>query len=815
MKDHLSVNTAAQPFRRRPLAVALSVAAALAASTPLLVQAQQASQQATSASRALHNFTIPAQALSEALILFGQQSGLQVSASSELVEGKQARAVSGSLSAEQALGRLLGGSGLSFQVSGNMVSLRASDDAAVLPAMLVSGTAMASGSAERGYVSEVVSQVGPWQGRSLQDTPYSLSIASQELINNTLAGDMDQIYKMNPLVQASAPTTVTGLPYAVFRGFHNQKAVLDGIKLSSYATGITMEEVEQVEILSGLSGFMYGAGNVGGTTNFVLKRPTYEQLTNVRLGNYGNEQWFGHLDLGNKLDEQGRFAYRLNLAAQDGETGKQDQNVEKQLVSGALDWNVTEDLLLQFEAAHSTYRVDKFESRFYAYADASRAPLDHWIEPLDNDRTYTPDWAFLDTETDRGGVNLTYDINQIFTLRAAYLYKKDTTEERGNYPMYLADSGWVGGWNYYSAPADHISQGSYVYLDSHFRTGSVEHKLTTGFFGDWYEQRAYENGSNWGGNSPVYTNPEDLENYDVIPTIADLGRRYTPTKTSNRNLVIGDDVQFNEQWSALIGVNYATLTAYSYNADGSPSTPGYDKAAVTPSLSLIYKPFAQLTTYLSYVEALEPGTIVGGSYANAGDVLDPLISKQYEVGLKYSLNDSLLLTSALYRIEKANEFSDDGTPTGRYVQDGMQVHQGIELTLTGKVTDNLTLIGGGSLMDLGIEDSDDKALEGKKPNNTASRLAKLYAEYQIPGLPGLTLTGGAYYTGPVYKDVYNRQEIDSYLLYDAGVRYQTAINDTDLSFNLNLVNLTDEDYWASEYSLGVPRTLAFAVSAGF
>ncbi|MFV7791688.1 TonB-dependent receptor domain-containing protein, partial [Aliarcobacter lanthieri] len=74
----------------------------------------------------------------------------------------------------------------------------------------------------------------------------------------------------------------------------------------------------------------------------------------------------------------------------------------------------------------------------------------------------------------------------------------------------------------------------------------------------------------------------------------------------------------------------------------------YDKSEFTPTLSLMYKPFDYLTTYVTYIESLEQGIIVGTQFSNANEVLPPLVSKQYEVGLKYNLlDDKLLLTSAL------------------------------------------------------------------------------------------------------------------------------------------------------------------------
>ncbi|MFX4232119.1 TonB-dependent receptor domain-containing protein, partial [Aliarcobacter butzleri] len=89
-------------------------------------------------------------------------------------------------------------------------------------------------------------------------------------------------------------------------------------------------------------------------------------------------------------------------------------------------------------------------------------------------------------------------------------------------------------------------------------------------------------------------------------------------------------------------------------------------------------PFEDLTTYTTYIVSLEQGTIVGNIYENENEILDPYVSKQYEIGAKYSiLDDKLLLTSALFRIEKGNSYADNSTvatfgkPT--LSQDGEQI----------------------------------------------------------------------------------------------------------------------------------------------
>lgn len=90
--------------RGRALRAALMAAVALMAATEALAQG------------AVQRFNIPAQSLSGALNAFGRQSGLQITLAASASQGVNAKAVSGALTVEEALGRLLAGTGLSWRI---------------------------------------------------------------------------------------------------------------------------------------------------------------------------------------------------------------------------------------------------------------------------------------------------------------------------------------------------------------------------------------------------------------------------------------------------------------------------------------------------------------------------------------------------------------------------------------------------------------------------------------------------------------------------------------------------------------------------
>ena len=80
----------------------------------------------------VHHFAIDAQPLSEALIEFARQSGMQVNLDPALLAGVQSNSVSGQLSGVDALQQLLRGKGIDWRLEQNVLSFEARPDSANL-----------------------------------------------------------------------------------------------------------------------------------------------------------------------------------------------------------------------------------------------------------------------------------------------------------------------------------------------------------------------------------------------------------------------------------------------------------------------------------------------------------------------------------------------------------------------------------------------------------------------------------------------------------------------------------------------------------
>ncbi|WP_347888364.1 STN domain-containing protein [Nitrosomonas europaea] len=184
----------------------------LAITVPLLHAAAVEMAAAPPAADEIHTFNVPAGPLDAALDHFAHTAGVNLYYDAALLSGLQSKGLSGNYSIASALSRLLAGSGIEAAPQpGGGYSLRkvptagnSSSEAVVLPLMTVSATiASADGSTDQGYRSEKVSQVGPWQGRVLQNLPYAITVIPEELIDNLQAITPDQVFRIAPTTHLS------------------------------------------------------------------------------------------------------------------------------------------------------------------------------------------------------------------------------------------------------------------------------------------------------------------------------------------------------------------------------------------------------------------------------------------------------------------------------------------------------------------------------------------------------------------------------------------------------------------------------------
>jgi iron complex outermembrane receptor protein len=150
-------------------------------------------------------------------------------------------------------------------------------------------TVTASGGVDRGYRVDTVSALGPLGSAVLLDTPYTVSVLPSELMDNAQVKNFKEASKFLPLVQFQEMqgSEVLRPETRGMQGSNMQNTRMDGMGI--VVTGAnSIETLQQIEVLNGLGGALYGPANPSGMFNFVPKRPTEQPFQQLTVG-YDNQ----------------------------------------------------------------------------------------------------------------------------------------------------------------------------------------------------------------------------------------------------------------------------------------------------------------------------------------------------------------------------------------------------------------------------------------------------------------------------------------------------------------------------------------------
>ena len=172
---------------------------------------------------------IPKQPLGSALRAFGEQTGLQILFSPEMIGDAQSSRVSGNMESETALHMLLDGTGYNFQIENGAVILlpaTSSTNGITLQSTAITSQGMGEMTENSGSYTTGAVSVGSKTPTSLRDTPQSVSVLSSQLIEDRSITSLQDALKMAPGVTVQKTTSDTYEFYS--RGFNIDSIQIDG-----------------------------------------------------------------------------------------------------------------------------------------------------------------------------------------------------------------------------------------------------------------------------------------------------------------------------------------------------------------------------------------------------------------------------------------------------------------------------------------------------------------------------------------------------------------------------------------------------------
>lgn len=649
---------------------------------------------------------------------------------------------------------------------------------------------------------------GALGSRSELDTPFSTTVVSSKELAERQISKLGDVFATDASVSNNSDAysswntnlmTVRGLQL----DWHNSSRI-NGMHYGGYGMTLPYEHFEQIELLKGLSGFMYGFGSPGGIINYITKKPTDTPVGSVEVGYKSDSIGSIHLDVGERFGEDNKFGYRLNMVHEEGSTYN-GGSIDRDSVSLALDARLTDKLTWNLDVIDQDRKSTDQTASLYTY-NYSGSRLPRVISNSNSNLTGNGQYFYSNFRMYT--TNLQYQMNPGWKLSSSYSYNKSTRSRNENMFYLLNSAGDYDDYKYARREAYRFSQWQMM-LEGEAQTGQVAHQLVIGA-ANQRQASYYSSNSVWdligGGNlyssnDNIYYNSVDLD-------------LYKNNRIMQKSIFASDTMQLSERWSLLTGLRYTDYEQRNYNTSGNNTSSYVKSGATTPTVAFMYKLRPNTMLYTSYAESLEQGaTVSGKQYANYGAMLDPLKSKQYELGIK-SDHKSWSMTAALFRIERGAEYVNS---TNYYVQDGEAIYQGLEVGASTKLGSQWEL--GSNLMWLDTSYEKGYSYNGNRVAGAPKFIATAQVAYHVPKIPGLKLTADAKYTGNTMVRASNDLKVPGYPVINVGASYATRINDNDVTFRVVVNNVTNKRNW--EYQQGNfirpgdPRTISISAKFDF
>jgi iron complex outermembrane receptor protein len=224
----------------------------------------------------------------------------------------------------------------------------------------------------------------------------------------------------------------------------------------------------------------------------------------------------------------------------------------------------------------------------------------------------------------------------------------------------------------------------------------------------------------------------------------------------------------------------------------------------SPRVGILYQPWETIGVFGSWSNSFG----ANNGLTPSGSTIAPEIGEQFETGFKTQLFDKRLSTNlAYFHLTKNNVLTrDPSDPLGiLQLAIGQVRSQGIEFDMTGKVSNNLSIIGNFAYTDARVT-KDNNGFTGDRLINVPDYSGSTWLKYAFDGnqtLEGLSVSLGGVAVGNREGNLLNPNgfgpsfQLPGYVRMDAMAAYAFFINKKRVTAQFNIRNLLDKRYYDS------------------
>lgn len=642
-------------------------------------------------------------------------------------------------------------------------------------------------------------EAGSFRGANIMDVPSTVNVVTREVLElQGAAGLYDALRNTAGVTrQQNGGDTWDQL---VIRGIAVENRTnyrLNGSLPIMNFSQVPLENKERVEVLKGASALYYGFTSPAGVVNFVTKRAGAVPVTTLGLvmDQFGTA--LATVDVGRRFGVEQQYGLRVNAAG--GSLGSYLDGVgsgDRSFASAALDWRVNERLLLRADVEYDRRKLTEQVGIALPTAVNSVISLPH---PVDPRRLVGPDWAAFKTDTTNAQVRADYSLNDAWSLTVE-AGRSETARDRSLPIFRFANAaGVASGDGSIRGNSQHLEVGSDLLraeLFGTFLTAGIKHELTLGLSRtDKTQDPVFQTNYTIPAQNLYDPVPITTVTFGAVPTVATTAA----LETRDTGAYALDRIELSPQWQVFAGVRHA-----SYSSDQGGNH--YEASKTTPMGAVVYKPLNDLSFYASYAKGLEEGETGPTGTVNEGVRLAPGVSDQKELGARWQSAGGTLVSVAVFEITRPGYYTNTSNV---FVADGEQRYRGIELATQGRLTRQLAWQTSAQWLDPKFRNIGPD-YDGKLPENASKQTGSAFLSYDLDAVPGLSINGGAYYTGRRPVNDLDQAWLGGVTLFSVGTRYVTQILGKRTTWQINVDNVGDKQYWAGgggRLAAGSPRTV--------
>ena len=653
-------------------------------------------------------------------------------------------------------------------------------------------------------------------GLTVQETPQSVAIITDQRIEDQTLDSLTDV--VNGAAGISSKAYDSSRNGFSSRGFDIDNYQLDGTPIT-WASGASAGETqtdtalyERVEVVRGATGLLTGAGNPSASINLVRKHADSREFTGWT--SFAASRWNNYraqVDVSAPLSAGGALRARTVWVYEDGDSFVDFAANKKIVAYAVVDGDLSDATSISLGASYQDNEptASQWGGLPIFFSDGSRT---NWRRS----QTVGARWTYWATATQSYFANLNHEFGARWQARLDVNRVESSSDMR---LLYLFGS---------PDPASGLGMGAFPRGYDNKRQQNSFGIRVNGRFDLWGREHELVLGGLHTEQDFIYYAYNPLS----VPAVGDFyawDGSYPQPRWSNR-APFQDETTEQTGWyaaSRLSVTDALKVILGARLADWERSGPTLAEAygddnVVVPYVGAWFDIDPRHTFYASYTEIFNP--------QNRRDrnarYLDPLIGKNYEIGLKSRFYNGLLHTSVtLFKTEQDNFAANDPSfvPTATQAAAFMATQgvesEGFELEVVGELLPGWEISANYTRFEASAEDSDGRA--NTVNTRYPSQLLRLFTKYDWNRL---SLGGGISWEGENYTEVTNpasglteRASQGAYALLSLMARYRFS---DALSAQLNIDNALDETYYSqigffTQLAYGEPRNLRLTLKYAF